>query len=106
MGKNKPNAHSYIQAGQRQLLQKKKKGSIRSFLLGQTHRHERLTHLCGNFKLFNYSELKEHANAGFDEVKFCNGEVTEGEQVQVLSVDVVSDRAVCSLHKSHTEGAN
>lgn len=40
-----------------------------------------MTHLCGNFKLFNNSELKEHANAGLDESVLGNGEVAEGEGV-------------------------
>lgn len=47
------------------------KGSIKSFLIGADssiyRRHP--AHLRGNFKLFNDSELKEHANAGFDEVE-------------------------------------
>lgn len=28
-----------------------------------------MTDLCWDFELLNHSELKEHANAGFDEVK-------------------------------------
>lgn len=52
-----------------------------------------MTHLCWDFELLNHSELKEHANAGFDEVKLWDGEVAEGEQVQVLTIDVVSGRA-------------
>lgn len=58
------------------------------------------THLWGNFKLLNHSELKEHANAGFDEVKLGDGEVAEGEQVQILAVDVVSWRAGSSLNRN------
>lgn len=57
------------------------------------------TYFCGNFKLLNNSELKEHANAGFDEVKLGDGEVAEGEQVQALSVDIVSWRAGSFLNK-------
>lgn len=60
-----------------------------------------MTDLCRNFKLFNNSQLKEHADAGFDEVKFWNWEVTEGEQVQILSVDIVSRRAGCFLNGKH-----
>lgn len=60
-----------------------------------------MTHLWGNFKLFDNSQLKEHADAGLDEVELCHREVTEGEQVQALSIHVVSYRAGCSLHNKH-----
>ncbi len=65
-----------------------------------------MTHLCWDFKLFNHSELKEHANAGFDEAKLRDREVTEGEQVQALSVDVVSRRAGCFLNKNTKTSMN
>lgn len=61
------------------------------------------THFCGNFKLLDDSEFEEHANAGFDEVELCHGEVAEGEQVQTLAVDVVCRWDVCSLNRN-TEG--
>lgn len=57
-------------------------------------------HLCGNFELLDHSELEEHANAGFDEVKLRDGEVAEGERVQVLSTDVVSWRAGSFLNRN------
>lgn len=59
-----------------------------------------LTYIWGNFKLFDNSQLKEHADASLDEAVLCHREVAEGEQVQALSIHVVSYWAVCSLHNT------
>lgn len=47
------------------------------------------THLCGNFKLLDNSELKEHADARLDEAELRYGEIAEGKRVQILPVYVV-----------------
>lgn len=58
-----------------------------------------MAHLCWNFKFLNHSQLEKHANASFDEVNLCDGEVAEAKIVQILSVDVVSWGASCFLNR-------
>lgn len=58
------------------------------------------THFCRNFKLLDDSEFEEHANAGFDEVELRHGEVAEGEQVQILAIDIVCHRDVWPLNRN------
>lgn len=59
-----------------------------------------MTNLCWNLELLHHSKLKEHANAGFDEVELCDGKVAEGEQIEVLSVDIVGRRAGSFLNRN------
>lgn len=59
-----------------------------------------MTDLCWDLELLHHSKLKEHANAGFDEVELCDGEVTEGEQIEALSVDIVGRGAGSFLNRN------